>query len=128
MPNYPYPKIIAKFCFLVVLCQVGSTLQHTKSRTELEYGKVSKNKMAANMAAKNVNLRNFRDFLSISTRFFKRLIIISYQTIALGVKKSSTDFFKKKFKMATNMAAKYVIFNNFYVFNRFLRIFFHGYF
>ncbi len=41
MPNYPYPKIIAKFCFLVVLCQVGSSLQHTKSRTKLEYGKVS---------------------------------------------------------------------------------------
>ena len=45
MPNYPYPKKIAKFCFLVVLCEVGSTLQHTKSWTELEYGKVSKNKM-----------------------------------------------------------------------------------
>ena len=41
MPNYPYPKIIAKFCFLVVLCEVGSTLQHTKSWTKLEYGKVS---------------------------------------------------------------------------------------
>ena len=67
------PQKIAKFCFLVVLCEVGSTLQHTKSWTELEYGKVSKNKMAANMAAKNVNLSNFRDFLSISTRFFKKI-------------------------------------------------------
>ena len=35
------PKKIAKFCFLVVLCQVGSSLQHTKSWTKLEYGKVS---------------------------------------------------------------------------------------
>ena len=40
-PNYPYPKKIAKVCFLVVLCQLGSTLQHTKSWTELKYGKVS---------------------------------------------------------------------------------------
>ena len=40
MPNYPYPKIIATFCFLVVLCQVGSSLKHTKSWTELEYRKV----------------------------------------------------------------------------------------
>ena len=35
------PQKIATFCFLVVLCEVGSTLQHTKSGTELEYGKVS---------------------------------------------------------------------------------------
>ena len=35
------PKKIAKFCFLVVLCQVWSSLQHTKNWTKLEYGKVS---------------------------------------------------------------------------------------
>ena len=34
------PKKIAKFCFLVVLCEVGSTLQHVKSRKKWEYGKV----------------------------------------------------------------------------------------
>ena len=37
MPNYPYPKKIAIFCFLVFLCQVGSNLQHTKNGTKLEY-------------------------------------------------------------------------------------------
>ena len=41
MPNYPYPKKIAKFCFLVVLCQVGSSLQHTKSCTKSHLGKKS---------------------------------------------------------------------------------------
>ena len=39
------PKKIAKVCFLVVLCQVGSTLQHTKSWTNLEYGKCPNSEM-----------------------------------------------------------------------------------
>ena len=42
MPKLPLPKKIAKFCFLVIFCQFGSSLQHTKNRTKLEYGKVPK--------------------------------------------------------------------------------------
>ena len=38
---------IARFCFLVVLCQVGCPEQHTKSLPEIEWRKVQKSKMAA---------------------------------------------------------------------------------
>ena len=35
------PKKIAKFCFLVILCYVWCSLQHTKNRTKSKIRKVS---------------------------------------------------------------------------------------
>ena len=83
--------------------------------------------MAANMAAESVNLRNFSSVLLMLTEFFSRKTIQLHWIIALAEKKIlQANFFFKKFKMASKMAAKSLNLSTFGHFNRFEPEFFNG--